>query len=151
MKTSAGLLPFHRLAGGIEVLIAHPGGPLWVHREDGWWSIVKGEIHHGEEPLEAALREFAEETGFAPPTGGFLDLGVAIQRSGKRVMAWGVQATFDLSDFSPGMFSMFWQGAWQRYPEVDRVEWCDPDRARRLLNPAQAVFVTRLEERISGG
>jgi predicted NUDIX family NTP pyrophosphohydrolase len=148
MNTSAGLVPFRRLAGGLEVLVAHPGGPLWAHRHEGWWSIVKGEVQDGEDPLQAARREFAEETGFAAPEGGFVDLGETTQRSGKRVVAWAVEADFDLAGFRPGLFTMFWKGARQRYPEVDRIEWCAPERARRLLNPAQIVFVTRLEERV---
>lgn len=151
MRTSAGLLPFRPTTAGIEVLVAHPGGPLWAHRDEGWWSIVKGEVREGEDPLAAARREFTEETGIDAPARGFLDLGETTQRSGKRVLAWGVEADLDLAGFRPGLFSMFWKGAWRRYPEVDRIEWCDPVRATRLLNPAQGVFVARLQGVIEPG
>lgn len=147
MRTSAGLLPF-RSSPSPLVLIAHPGGPLWAHREEGAWSLVKGELSPGEDPLAAALREFTEETGLPPPVGPFLDLGEVQQRGGKTVRAFAVEADVDVTGFRPGTITISSRGRALVIPEVDRIAWVDPDEARRLLNPAQAVFVDRLLARI---
>jgi len=143
VKLSAGLLPF-RNPGSLEVLIAHPGGPFWVNKDAGHWGLIKGEVARGEEPLTAALREFTEETGWLPPTGGWIDLGSITMRSGKVVQAWAVEADFDPSAFVPGLFSILWRGRRQEFPEIDRVLWCSPDEACQLLNPAQIPLVERL-------
>jgi predicted NUDIX family NTP pyrophosphohydrolase len=143
MKLSAGLLPFRRSAG-LEVLIAHPGGPFWATRDVGFWGVIKGEVTADEEPTGTARREFIEETGWIPPEEGWLDLGTVTMRSGKVVMAWGVEADFDLSTFVPGTFTMVWRGRRRQFPEIDRVAWCHPKEAVRLLNPAQVPLVERL-------
>jgi predicted NUDIX family NTP pyrophosphohydrolase len=142
-KLSAGLLPFRR-GTPFEVLVAHPGGPFWADKDAGHWSIIKGEVHEGEDPIDAAIREFAEETGWNAPEGGWIDLGEVTLRSGKRVIAWAVEADLDPTQLIPGTFSMFWHGRHQRFPEIDLVRWCDPSEANRLLNPAQTAFVERL-------
>jgi predicted NUDIX family NTP pyrophosphohydrolase len=143
MRRSAGIIPY-RLANGLEVLIAHPGGPLFARRDAGWWSIVKGEIHPGEPPLEAARREFAEETGWEAPDGPFVELGEARQKGGKIVSAWATEADHDPDRLDPGTFEMLWMGSLRSFPEIDRVQWTDAGAATRLLNPAQVVFVDRL-------
>ena len=142
-------MPFRR-STEIEVLIAHPGGPLWAKKDAGHWSIVKGETFPGEDPITAAAREFQEETGWVPPADGWVDLGSVRLKSGKTVLGWAVEADFDPAVLNPGLFSMVWRGRRQEFPEIDRVNWCTPAEAERLLNPAQAEFVPRLL-RILGG
>ena len=137
---SAGLLPY-RLRPSLEVLIAHPGGPFFVRRDQGWWSVVKGLVAEGEADEAAAAREFTEETGWPAPAGYWILLGETTLRSGKVVVAWGTEADFDPDTLRPGTFEM--RGI--DYPEIDRVAWVSPAEARRLLNPAQVVFVDRLE------
>lgn len=153
---SAGLL-LHRpavagptAAGGaprIEVLLVHPGGPLWARKDEAAWSIPKGEHDDDEDPLAAAAREFAEELGLAAPAGEAIDLGEVRLKSGKRVRAFAVEADLDPAAIVPGTFEMVWpprSGRVQPFPEVDRAEWFDPATARTKLNPAQAAFVDRL-------
>jgi predicted NUDIX family NTP pyrophosphohydrolase len=125
-------------------LIAHPGGPFFARKDAGVWSVVKGEVSAGEESKAAAAREFLEETGWVCPVDGWVDLGSVRLRSGKTVFAWGVEADFDPTTLDPGHFTLFWRGRSQSFPEIDRVQWCDLDEARRLLNPAQVAFIDRL-------
>lgn len=151
MAHSAGLLPFRRLPH-LEVLIAHPGGPLWARRQEGAWSVVKGEVDPGEGPEAAARREFAEETGWDLPPGPYLPLGEVRQKGGKVVAVWAVEADFDPATLRPGTFLLEWpprSGRKLEVPEIDQVAWCDLPTARRLLNPAQQVLVTRLEEALA--
>jgi predicted NUDIX family NTP pyrophosphohydrolase len=136
---SAGLLPY-RQSPDPQVLLAHPGGPYFARRDEGWWSIVKGGVEKGESDEDAACREFAEETGWDPPPGQWIALGETTLRSGKTVVAWAVKADFDPIALKPGMFSI----GRRRYPEIDRVAWFDPDQARRKLNAAQGEFIDRL-------
>jgi predicted NUDIX family NTP pyrophosphohydrolase len=149
VKRSAGLLPFRR-AERLEVLIAHPGGPFFARRDAGAWSIVKGELEDDEAPLQGALREFGEETGWPVPRGPFFELGEVRQRNGKVVLAWGVETDHDPQSLAPGTFEMSWRGRMQSFPEIDRVVWADPAEASRLLNPAQVPFLARLDERLAG-
>ncbi len=149
MRISAGLLPYRR-SSAIEVLIAHPGGPLWAKRDAGHWSIVKGEVLQGEDPRAAAAREFQEETSWLAPEGIWLDLGSVRLKSGKTVLGWAVEADLDPTHLIPGVFSMVWRGQRQEFPEIDRVAWCSPIEAQRLLNPAQAEFVPRLIRGLEG-
>jgi predicted NUDIX family NTP pyrophosphohydrolase len=148
-KTSAGLLPYRVRNERLEVLIAHMGGPLWASQDEGAWSIVKGEYDEREEDAyAAALREFTEETGAAPPPGDALALGEIRQRSGKRVVAWAIAGELDPATVSSNTFSMEWpprSGRQQQFAEIDRVEWVDPATARRKLVAAQAAFVDALE------
>jgi predicted NUDIX family NTP pyrophosphohydrolase len=154
MRQSAGLL-LYRLSQpsrDVEVLIVHPGGPLFENRSEGVWSVPKGEFEEGEEPLAAAVREFVEELGRMPPESGFVDLGQVRQAGGKVVSCWAVQGDLDVEQVMSNLFEMEWpprSGRTARFPEVDRAEWCSPEVARRLLNPAQAAFVDRLLARLS--
>lgn len=129
--------------------MAHPGGPFWAGKDAGHWSIVKGELHPEEDPAAAAVREFTEETGWQVEANDWIDLGLITQRSGKVVRAWGVEADFDISTFSPGMFTMMWRGTMREFPEIDKVTWAAPDAARKLLTAAQAPLLDRLLDQIA--
>ncbi|NKE65060.1 NUDIX domain-containing protein [Ramlibacter sp. RBP-2] len=146
MKRSAGLLMFRRPGGALEVLLAHPGGPFWRHRDAGAWTIPKGEFADPERAVDAARREFTEETGFAvtPP---LLPLGHVVQKSGKRVSAWAFEGECDPARLRCNEFELEWppgSGRTQRHPEIDRVAWFGTAEARRRLVPAQCVFLDRL-------
>jgi predicted NUDIX family NTP pyrophosphohydrolase len=149
MPTSAGLLPFRRTNSAVEVLIAHPGGPFFARKHEGAWSVVKGLIEDGEDAIDAAHREFTEETGFELPPFKPIELGEVRLKGGKIVIAWALEADFDLDAFEPGTFQMEWRGATRTFPEIDRVIWTSGDEARLLLNPAQAPFVDRLLEALA--
>jgi predicted NUDIX family NTP pyrophosphohydrolase len=145
-KQSAGLLLFRRKAGRLEVLLGHPGGPFWRARETGAWTIPKGGVHAGEEPLNAAIREFREETGFdaRPP---FLALGTVVQRSGKLVHAWAFEGDCDPDTLVSIHCATEWPPRSGRYidiPEIDRGAFFDVDEAKRLINPGQAELIDRL-------
>lgn len=143
---SAGLLLYCGHGPTLQVLLVHPGGPYWRKKDDGAWTIPKGEVEPGEDVLTAARREFAEETGFTP-TGPFLPLGSVRQKSGKLVHAWAFSGEFDLATLRSNSFSMEWppgSGRQQQFPEVDRAEYFEPGAARTKIIPAQAAFVDRL-------
>jgi len=144
---------FRRRAGGTEVLLAHPGGPFWSRRDEAAWTLPKGEIAPQEEPLAAALREFAEETGFAsaPP---FIPLGELRQKSGKRISAWAFEGDADPARLQSNAFEMEWpprSGRLQSFPEVDRVRWFGLAEARRKLIAGQVPFIDTLERWLQGG
>jgi predicted NUDIX family NTP pyrophosphohydrolase len=146
---SAGILLYRLAAGGeLEVLLVHPGGPIWAKRDDGAWSIPKGEYEDGEEPLAAARREFAEELGSPVPDGAEpLALGEVRQRSGKRVQAWALPGELDVRTVSSNTFEMEWpprSGRMRAFPEVDRAEWFGLEVARAKINVAQAELLDRL-------
>jgi len=146
-KLSAGLLLFRRVDDGVEVLVAHPGGPIWARRDTGAWSLPKGAANDGESLLEAAYREFEEETGHPPPDGPVIDLGEVRMRSGKVVRGWGVEGDLDPAALRSLTVDVEWpprSGRLVTVPEIDRVAWVRPSEARRRLNPAQAGFVDRL-------
>ena len=145
-KESAGLLLFRRRASGLEVLLAHPGGPFWASREDGAWTIPKGGIHPGEDLLATACREFVEETGFEP-SGPFVPLGRITQRSGKVVHAWAFEGDCDPAGLRSAMTTTEWpprSGKLIDIPEIDRLGFFDLGAARRLINVAQITFLDRL-------
>jgi predicted NUDIX family NTP pyrophosphohydrolase len=148
MRKSAGLLMYRHPDGGVlQVLLAHPGGPFWSRKDEGAWTLPKGEYQETEEPLDAARREFAEETGFEarPP---FVSLGEIAQKGGKRILAWAFAGDFDPSQLRSNSFEMEWpprSGKRQSFPEVDRVGWFALDEARRKINAAQAGLLDRLE------
>ena len=147
MKISAGLLLFRRGSAGLELFLAHPGGPFWSHKDAGAWTIPKGVIEPGEEPLAAALREFEEETG-TRPEGPFLPLGSIRQKAGKEIHAWAWEGDADPDRVTSNMVRTEWprgSGRWLTFPEVDRCGWFDPETAREKINPAQAELIARLE------
>jgi predicted NUDIX family NTP pyrophosphohydrolase len=141
-KRSAGLLLFRRGPDGLEVLLAHPGGPLHARRDV--WGIPKGEYTDDEEPKAAAYREYAEEIGHPPPDGEALELGEITQKGGKRVLAWALEGDLDPATVSSNLFGMTWQGRWQEFPEIDRAAWFPIDVARTKVLPAQEPFLDRL-------
>jgi predicted NUDIX family NTP pyrophosphohydrolase len=149
MARSAGILLHRRGDDGLEVLLVHPGGPLWARRDVGAWSIPKGEYDDGEEPLVAARREFEEELGSAPPEGEAHDLGEIRQKSGKRVRAWALAGDLDAERIESNTFELEWpprSGRRLEVPEVDRAEWFTLDVAREKINPAQAALLDRLRD-----
>ncbi len=151
-KTSAGLLLFRQSNDGLEVLLAHPGGPYWAKKDDGAWTIPKGELEDGEDPLQAARREFEEELG-QPIEGEFIPLGEITQAGGKRVMAWAVRANFDPAALQSNVFTIEWppkSGRQQEFPEVDRVSWYDLATARRKILPGQLPLLEKLRGHSTG-
>lgn len=149
---SAGLLLFRRTGGRLEIFLAHPGGPFWRHKDLGAWTIPKGLVDEGEEPLDGARREFQEETGIAP-TGPFLPLGDIRQKAGKRVHAWAWEGDADPSASVSNEMRTEWprgSGRWITFPEVDRCAWFPADEARARINPAQAELIGRLEALLEG-
>ena len=147
-KQAAGILMYRRGASGLEVLLAHPGGPLWARKDAGAWTIPKGQFTDGELPLDAARREFEEEMGTAP-TGHFQPLGTVKQPSGKVIHAWAAESDFDASTVKSNLFSMEWpprSGRMGEFPEVDRAGWFPIEKAREKIIKGQAPFLARLLE-----
>jgi predicted NUDIX family NTP pyrophosphohydrolase len=137
---------FKRSGGDLQVLLAHPGGPFWRHRDDGAWSIPKGELAPGEPAEVAARREFAEETG-ATPEGDLQSLGTVRQRGGKQVQAFALEGDFDVASLRSNAFEMEWpprSGRLGSFPEIDRVQWFDLPAARRAILDGQLPFLDRL-------
>ena len=146
---SAGILLFER--DPLRVLLVHPGGPFWARRDDGAWSIPKGEYGDDEDAEAAARREFAEETG-ASVTGPLIPLGEVRQKAGKIVTAFVVEMPFDVAALKSNLFDMEWpprSGRRQSFPEVDRAQWFTLDQARMKILPEQAAFLDRLAARLS--
>ena len=144
--TSAGLLVYRRRGGLTEVLLGHPGGPLWARKDLGAWMIPKGGVEAGEAPLDAALREFAEETGLTPPAPS-LPLAPLRQAGGKQVLCWAAEGDLDLAAFRPGVFEMEWpprSGRHASFPELDRLAYFDGPQALRRILPSQAPLVKEL-------
>jgi predicted NUDIX family NTP pyrophosphohydrolase len=153
IKRSAGILLFRRDGGATEFLLVHPGGPFWKKKDEGAWSIPKGQIESEEEPRACAIRELEEELGPAPQLDPerLIELGSVRQRAGKVVEAWAAEAEFDPATLDSNTFSMEWpprSGSQQEFPEVDRAEWFDPETARKKILPAQAEFLDRLLEEL---
>jgi predicted NUDIX family NTP pyrophosphohydrolase len=148
MKRSAGLMLYRRRQALIEVLLAHPGGPFWMKKDDGVWSIPKGLYEEGEDALAAARREFAEETGLAlAESGETLLLGNFKQPGGKLVTAYAVEGEFDPKGLKSNLFSIEWpprSGRMQEFPEIDRAGWFEPQEARRKLLRGQVPILEAL-------
>ncbi len=152
-KRSAGLLMFRWREGTLEVFLVHPGGPFWARKDDGAWSIPKGEYEEDEDPLAAARREFEEETGFAAE-GRFTPLGEIKQAGGKVVTAWAVEGDCDASLLKSNLFPMEWppkSGRMQEFPEVDRAGWFPIEAARMKLLKGQTRFLDQLAARVQSG
>jgi predicted NUDIX family NTP pyrophosphohydrolase len=146
-RRSAGLLLYRVRGEAVEVLLVHPGGPLWARRDQGAWSIPKGEYQPGDDPLACALREFQEETGQPPPPAPTLELGTVRQRGGKLLTAWAVAGDLDADAISSNTFTMEWpprSGSRREFPEVDRAGWFGVEAAREKLLAAQVELVDRL-------
>ena len=149
---SAGILPYRLKVGCLEVLLVHPGGPFWARKDLGSWSIAKGEYLEGEDPLQAALREFFEETGHRP-AGPFLPLSPRKQPSGKIIDAWAAESDWDASNLVSNTFTIEWprgSGKVREFPEVDRAEWFDIAEAARRILPGQREFLDELYEKLTG-
>ena len=146
-NVSAGMLLWRRVPGGIEVFLAHPGGPFWRDRDLGAWTIPKGVLAEGEAPIAAAAREFEEETGIVPVP-PFVPLGSVRQKSGKTVHAWAWEGDADAAAATSNTMRTEWprnSGRFISFPEVDRCAWFAAEAARQRINPAQAAFIDRLE------
>jgi predicted NUDIX family NTP pyrophosphohydrolase len=151
-QRSAGILLYRR-RGGVEVLLVHPGGPFWARKDDGAWSIPKGEYAEGEDPLAAARREFAEETG-SQVQGEAIALGAFRQSSAKIVDVWAVEGEFDPAGLESNTFAMEWpprSGRTREVPEVDRAEWFAPEAAARKILKGQRPIVGALLRHLAGG
>ncbi len=153
-RQSAGILLFRRSErGALEVLLVHPGGPLWSKKDAGAWSIPKGEVEPGEDPLAAAQREFSEELGNSA-RGPFLALGEIRQAGGKLVRAWAAEGDCDVSSIRSNTFSMTWppkSAKLQSFPEIDRGEWFSLEAARDRILKGQIPLLERLEQALADG
>jgi predicted NUDIX family NTP pyrophosphohydrolase len=152
-KRSAGLLMYRRRDGPVEVFLVHPGGPFWAKKDMGAWSICKGEYAESELPLEAAKREFQEETGFTAQ-GSFLELGVVQQASGKIVTAWAFEGDGDPGKLISNLCQVEWpprSGRMIEIPEVDRGGWFSIEAARERILKAQEPFLDRLSQMVNRG
>jgi predicted NUDIX family NTP pyrophosphohydrolase len=147
---SAGLLVYRRGERGLEVLLVHPGGPFWAAKDDGAWSVPKGEIDADEEPIDVAVREFGEELGRPPPDmSAATFLGELRQPSRKLVSAWAIEGDLDVDEIRSNTFTIEWpprSGVTAEFPEVDRAAWFTIEAARRALLPGQVGFLDRLVE-----
>jgi predicted NUDIX family NTP pyrophosphohydrolase len=149
-KKSAGILLFRRISSHLEVMLVHPGGPFWAKKDEGAWSIPKGEFEAGEDPLEVARREFEEETGLAVK-GDFLPLSVLRQPGGKLVHAWAIEGDFDVKNLKSNTFSLEWppgSGRPKEFPEVDRAGWFSLEEARRKILKGQEPFLSEIEQKL---
>jgi predicted NUDIX family NTP pyrophosphohydrolase len=146
-KKSAGLVPYRITGGILEVLLVHPGGPFWKNKDEHAWSIAKGEFDD-EDPLEAAQREFHEETGFRP-LGEFMALTPTAVSAGKIVYVWAFQADYDITALKSNLFKMEWpprSKSFQDFPEVDRAEWFSIAEAKTKIHKGQQAFLDELEK-----
>lgn len=150
MKKSAGILVYRFYSGELEVFLVHPGGPFWKNKDDGAWSIPKGEYADDEDPLEAAKREFEEETGIVCD-GKFIMLDPIKQKGGKIVSAWALEKDIDAKSIKSNLFSMEWppkSGKMQEFPEVDRGAWYELNEAKQKINSSQADFIDQLTTKL---
>ncbi|MEO8106037.1 MAG: NUDIX domain-containing protein [Actinomycetes bacterium] len=148
-KLSAGLLPYRWKGEWLEVYLVHPGGPFWAAKDDGAWSIAKGEYERGSDPWRTALREWEEETGHPAPNGEATLLGEFRQASGKLITAFAIGADFEIDDLVSNTFTMEWpprSGLVGVFPEVDRGEWMPLALARQKLIAGQRPFLDRLQQ-----
>jgi len=148
-KLSAGIVVYRNSKEGfIQLLLVHPGGPLWKNKDEGAWSIPKGEYEESENPLTVAKREFEEETGNVLPGNNFIALTPVKIKSGKVISAWAMEADFKKSFICSNYFEMEWpprSGKKQTFPETDKAEWFPIEEARHKINPGQLNFIDQLE------
>jgi predicted NUDIX family NTP pyrophosphohydrolase len=147
MKQSAGILLYRTINPEPEVFLVHPGGPFFSKKHEGWWTIPKGELLPGEEPLAAAVREFKEETGYMPK-GPYAELQHVVQKGGKQVLAWACEGNFDAGTITCNTFVMEWppkSGTYRAYPEVDKAGWFKMEEAALLINERQKDFLCQLK------
>jgi len=150
MRTSAGIVLYRRINKKIEIFLVHPGGPFWKAKDNGAWSIPKGEFTEDEDPLTVAKREFNEETG-QTVDGNFEQLTPVKQKGGKIVHAWAVEGDADSDNIVSNTFQQEWpykSGKWITIPEVDKAAWFSAEEAKEKINPAQTAFIDELLERI---
>jgi predicted NUDIX family NTP pyrophosphohydrolase len=153
-KQSAGILLFRRSGDVVEVLLGHMGGPFWSGRDDGAWSVPKGEYDAAEDAEAAARREFEEELGVPVPTADLIDLGTVRQSGGKTVQAWAAEGQIPVDDLVYGAFTMEWprgSGEFQEFPEIDTAAWVDLTTARGKIIAAQRAFLDRLADHLATG
>lgn len=154
-KVSAGVLLYREGPSGPEVLLAHPGGPFWQRKDDGAWSIPKGEIQPGEDKRAAALREVAEETGYQPKEARLSasrSLGFIRQKGGKTIYVWALRDDYDPAELVSNTFQLEWpprSGQIKQFPEVDRVAWFTLDAARKKILKSQEAFLDRLQDMLT--
>ena len=149
-RKSAGILLYRFQKDGVEVFLVHPGGPFWVNKDKGSWSIPKGEYNDDEDALKAAQREFQEETGLSIQ-GNFIELGEVRQPSGKRVRVWALENDQKVENIRSNTFQLEWppkSGKMQEFPEVDRGGWFSLPEARQKILKGQISFLDKLEEKI---
>ena len=146
MKISAGILMFRKRKNAIQFLLIHPGGPFFIRKEEGAWSIPKGEFMADEEPLAAAIREFEEETGHRP-SGNFIALNPIMQKGGKKVLCWAVEGDLDHEQIKSNTFEMEWpprSGKMKNFPEIDKAGWFGIAEAMQLINEKQVPLLEEL-------
>jgi len=151
-RTSAGILLYKGKGNELRVFLVHPGGPFFAKKDEGAWSVPKGELEEGEDSLAAARREFEEETGCAPE-GTFVPLSPVTQKGGKIVLAWAVEGDCDADAIRSNTFELEWppkSGRVRDFPEVDRAGWFTVDEAKKKINPAQAALVDELVSKLTG-
>jgi predicted NUDIX family NTP pyrophosphohydrolase len=152
MKRSAGILVFRKKAKNMEYLLAHPGGPFYAKKDDGSWSIPKGEYDDSEDPFEAAIREFNEETGISL-NGNFMELKPVKQNGGKYIHTWAIENDADVSNFKSNEFELEWppkSGKFKSYPEIDRLDWFVYDDARKKILKGQIPVLDELKNLLEG-
>jgi predicted NUDIX family NTP pyrophosphohydrolase len=150
-KRSAGILMYRGKGPKLELLLVHPGGPFWAKKDQGAWSVPKGEYEPGEDSIAVARREFEEELGSPPPQGSFIELGELVQPSRKVITAFAVKGDLDPAELTSNHFELEWppkSGRKQSFPEVDRAAWFTPAEAREKIQSGQAPFIDRLLERL---
>jgi predicted NUDIX family NTP pyrophosphohydrolase len=150
-KTSAGILLYRRKDNELRVFLVHPGGPFFAKKDEGAWSVPKGELNEGEDALAAARREFLEETGCGAE-GTFIPLSSITQKGGKIVLAWAVEGDCDADAIRSNTFALEWppkSGRVRDFPEVDRAGWFTVGEAKKKINPAQAALVDELEGKLT--
>lgn len=149
-RESAGILPYRLHRGTLQFFLVHHGGPFWAHKDAGAWSICKGELQDSEEALQAAIREFKEETG-TEAKGPFTELTPVMQKGGKKVYAWATEQDLDAEGIQCNTFTVQWpprSGQWQTFPEVDKGGWFNLEEAKEKINAAQILFLEETARRL---